>query len=520
MLHVSNLLKRLPAELVPREPGWESVGTWRLFGAVPGARTWLKRVIGLAAGGLRLGLQTIVQRAPRDAFPWLKRVIGLAAGTMAVAMPLAARQAPPEIRRRLEAGLLVVVLLVASIGGWATTTPLAGAVIVPGTVVVETSSKKIQHPVGGVVGEIHVADGDHVLAGALLIRLDDTVTRANLLVITKQLDEIAIRQARLRAERDNAERLEVPDALAARANEANVHEMIAGETSLFESRRAARIGQKAQLDERIAQLREEIKGLVGQQAANDHQLALIEKELTGVSDLYGKNLVPISRLNGLRRDASRLDGERAQLTATLAQAKGKIAETELQSIQIDQDLRTEVVKEMRELQAKEAELTERRIAADDQLQRIEIRAPQTGIVHQLAVHTIGGVIAAGEAVMMIVPDGDTLVVEARIAPQDIDHVHIGQEAYIRFPAFNQRTTPVFLSTVARLSADAAKDPQTGQAYYQARLVLSEAEHQKLGRLTLVPGMPAEAHIRTPERSALSYFLKPLEDQMSKAFREP
>ncbi len=493
MSYISELLDQLPGDLVPREAsGQPSENYWR-----------------------RLAL------AAWRAQDYLGRLFHQETLTLARRIPSAlSARTPPDIRKLLSTGTLVVGLLVGGVGGWAATTSLAGAVIVPGTVVVDTSSKKIQHPVGGIVGEIRVADGDHVTAGALLVRLDDTVTRANLEVITKQLDEIAIRQARLKAERDNAERLLVPDTLAKRMAEPIVREMIAGETSLFESRRAARIGQKAQLDERVAQLREEIEGLAGQRAANENQRSMIERELAGVSDLYAKNLVPLGRLNALRRDASRLEGEHAQLTATLAQARGKIAETELQSIQIDQELRTEVVKEMRELQAKAAELSERQIAAEDQLQRIEIRAPQAGIVHQLSLHTIGGVIAAGENLMMIVPDGDSLVIEARVAPQDIDHVHTGQEAFIRFPAFNQRKTPEFRASVARLSADASKDPQTGQSFFLVRLVLDEPERRKLGNLTLVPGMPAEAHIRTEERSALSYFIKPLEDQMSKAFREP
>jgi HlyD family secretion protein len=493
--YVSELLDRLPGDLVPREPHDRRRQAWRR----------------LAVDFTRRVRDTLRHRVPSG----FQQKASLKAHG-----PAAPARTPTEIRTLLLAGTLVVALLVGGIGGWASTTSLAGAVIVPGTVVVDTSSKKIQHPVGGVVGEIRVADGDHVAAGAVLVRLDDTATRANLLVITKQLDEIAIRQARLRAERDDSERLNVPEELTRRLAEPPIGDMIAGETSLFESRRAARIGQKAQLNERMAQLREEIEGLSGQRTANEAQRNLIDRELAGVNDLYAKNLVPLARVNALRRDASRLEGEQAQLTATLAQARGKIAETELQSIQIDQDLRTEVVKEMRELQGKEAELAQRRITAEDQLERIEIRAPQAGIIHQLALHTVGGVVAAGETLMMIVPDGDALVVEARIAPQDIDHVHIGQEAFIRFPAFNQRKTPEFRATVARLSADATKDAQTGQSYFLARLVLGETERQKLGSMILVPGMPAEAHIQTEARSALSYFIKPLEDQISKAFREP
>jgi HlyD family secretion protein len=427
--------------------------------------------------------------------------------------------APDEIRAYLRAGGVVVFLLVGGLGGWAATSSLAGAVIVSGTVVVDSNSKKVQHQSGGIIGEIKVADGDHVNAGDLLIRLDETVTHSNLLVITKQLDEIDARLARLKAERDGIDHIDIAASLQARTNDPEIAAIIAGENTLFESRRKAHNGQKAQLQERVSQLRDEITGLTGQQSANATQLALIQQELKGVEELYAKNLVPLTRVTTLRRDASRLDGEAAQLLSSLAQAKGKIAETELQSIQVDQEFRTEVIKELRDLEGKEAELSEHRVAAEDQLKRIEIRAPQSGVVHQLAVHTVGGVISPGEPIMLIVPDNDALVVEVKVAPQDIDRVHLNQLAFIRFPAFNTRTTPEFNGFVSRISADTTRDPQSNQAYFLVRISLSDAERQRLGKLKLVPGMPADVHIKTSERTALSYFMKPLQEQISKAFRE-
>jgi HlyD family secretion protein len=423
------------------------------------------------------------------------------------------------IRKLNLAGCTIAVVALGGAGGWASTTRIAGAVVAKGIVVVETSVKKVQHPTGGVVGEIRVRDGDRVTAGDLLIRLDETVTRANLQVITKQLDELAIRQARLGAERDREDSLRIPSTLAGRLSEPEVAVIVAGESTLFESRKEALAGQKSQLRERIAQLKEEIAGLTGQADAKAREIALVKIELDGVEKLWAKNLVSITKLTAMRREDARLDGERGQLVATAAQAKGKIAETELQIIQLDQEMRKEVMKDLREAQAKEAELFERKVAAEDQLKRIDIRAPQTGVVHQLSVHTIGGVITQAEPIMLIVPEDDSLVVEAKLSPQDIDHIRPGREAYIRFPAFNQRTTPEFEGQVTRVAADLTKDQQNNLAYYIVRISIVEKDQARTEVMRLVPGMPAEVHIRTTQRTALSYLMKPLFDQFALAFKE-
>jgi HlyD family secretion protein len=424
-----------------------------------------------------------------------------------------------NLRPYMAIGAAVFAVLVFAVGGWAATAELAGAVIAQGTVVVDSSVKKVQHPTGGIVGEILVRDGAKVAAGDLLLKLDDTITKVNLQIVTSQLDELAIRKARLEAERDGASLLSVPQALAARIKISSVREAVTGETTLFESRRTARAGEKAQLAERAAQLRQEINGLDAQQVAKSEEIELIAKELIGLLQLQKANLVPSLKVTTLQREKSRIGGERAQLMAAAAQAKGKIAEIELQTIQLDQDFRTEVMKELRELQAKQADLEERRVAAEDQLKRIEIRAPQAGIVHQSTVHTVGGVISQSEPLMLIVPEGDALVIETRIAPQDIDHVRTGQAAIARFTAFNQHTTPEFAGEVTRVAADLTREPQTGQAYFLARVALSEDDLKRAGALRLVPGMPAELHIRTQVRTPLSYLMKPLSDQFARAFRE-
>jgi HlyD family secretion protein len=425
-----------------------------------------------------------------------------------------------SLRHTIMGGTAVAGLLAFGLGGWAATTELAGAVIAPGSLVVDTNVKKVQHPTGGVVGELRVRDGDHVQAGDVVVRLDDTQTRANLAIITKSLDELAAKQARDEAERDGAKRVLFPADLLARMKDPEVARVVQGEQRLFEIRRAAREGQMAQLPERVAQLKEQVQGLADQVGAKKREIELIGQELKGVRELWSKNLIPITRVTALERDAARLEGERGSLVSTIAQTKGKMTETELQILQIDQDLRTEVGKDLAEIRAKTSELVEKKVAAEDQLKRIDIRAPQDGMVHQLAVHTVGGVITPnGEPIMLIVPKADALTVEARIQPQDIDQVRLGQKAVLRFSAFNQRTTPELTGEVSRVSADVSQDAKTGATFYTIRVHVPEAELARLNGLRLVPGMPVESFIQTGERTAISYLIKPLQDQIAKAWRE-
>src|SRR5215212_381729 len=293
-----------------------------------------------------------------------------------------------SIRRQSFAGLAVVVVLFGGFGVWAATTSLSGAIIAAGQVVVESNVKKVQHPTGGIVGEIRVRDGDRVQTGDLLLRLDETITRASLSMVSKQLDQFEARLARLVAERDSLPEIRFPPSLTERSSNPDVAEVMAGERSLFEARRTAIEGQRAQLSERVTQMGQEIRGLEAQAAAKRKQVGFINQELEGVEKLYKQNLVPITRLNALQREASRLDGEEGQLIAQVASSKGKIAETELQIIQLVQDLKREVSTELRDTEAKIGELVERKVAAEDQIKRIDIRSPQDGFVHQLAAHTI------------------------------------------------------------------------------------------------------------------------------------
>lgn len=430
--------------------------------------------------------------------------------------PISARA---SIRRHILVGVVIVAILVGGVGGWGSTAEISGALIAPGSIVVDTNVKKVQHPTGGVVGEVRVRDGDRVKAGDVVVRLDETVTRANLSIVTKGLTELYARKARLAAERDGAEEVTAPKEFASRLDDPDVAEALASERKLFQLRRAARFGQKDQLRQRIAQLEEEIAGLTAQQKAKSKEISLIEHELTGVRELFKKNLVPLSRQTALEREATRLDGERGQLTASAAQSKGKIAEIKLQILQIDQDISSDVAKELREIDAKIGEFVERKVTAEDQLKRIDIRAPQDGVVFQSNVHTIGGVITAGDAIMLIVPEADNLTVEAKVDPKDIDQLRLGQPVVLRFSAFNQRTTPEINGTISRIAADTTNDQRSGQTYYLIRISIPDEEIERLGKVKLTPGMPVEAFVQTGERTMLSYLLKPLHDQFMRAFRE-
>jgi HlyD family secretion protein len=424
-----------------------------------------------------------------------------------------------SLTRHICAGLALTALLVAGVGAWATGTSISGAVVAPGTLVVSSSLKKVQHPVGGVVGELRVKDGDRVKAGDVVVRLDETVTRANLAIVDKTLIEQTARRARLVAEQDELAEISFPADLKARASEPDARDAMQGEMRLIKVRRTSRESQKSQLQERIAQTGEQIRGLQEQVVAKDREIDLLTQQLSGLEDLWTKRMIEFSKLVAVRRDAARIAGERGALVSAVAQAKGKIAETEIQVLQIDQDLRTEVGKEIADVRGKIAEYVERKITAEDQLRRIDIRAPQNGVVHELSVHTVGGVIAAGEPIMMIVPEADALEVETKVNPQDIDQVHFGQKTVLRFPAFNQRTTPEIDGAISYVSADLSTDQHSGATFYKARVAIPVDGISRLGDVHLVPGMPVESFVQTTERTVISYLTKPLMDQVNRAFKE-
>lgn len=421
--------------------------------------------------------------------------------------------------RQFSFGLVTAGAFLGIAGTWASTVEITGAVIAPGQFVVDSNVKKVQHPSGGIVGELKVKEGDAVRAGDLLIRLDETVLRANVQVILKQLDELRVRGARLECERSVCTRVTFPTEITARATEPELAQLISSEHALFQARKSARMTLQDRLGLRIGQLLSEMEGLKLQQKARGEQTVVSREEMSGLQALKQQRLVQMPRYNNMERDLIGLEAQMGQLGTSIAQVQGKITETQLQIINIDEDLRSEVSKELREIQPKAAELEEKRVAAEDQLRRSEIRAPQSGTVHQLSVHTIGGVIATGEPIMLIVPANEPFRLEVRIAPQDIDQLQIGQPAIVRVHAFNRRTTPELAGQIERISADISKDTQTGMPYYAARLVLTDTELDKLSGLKLVAGMQADAFIRTGERTFLDYLTKPITEQIARAFKD-
>ncbi|UVK47959.1 HlyD family type I secretion periplasmic adaptor subunit [Mesorhizobium sp. AR07] len=427
--------------------------------------------------------------------------------------------APDDIRANLTLGVVVTVLLIVGGGLWLGLTRIAGAVIAPATVVVESNIKKVQHQTGGTIGGIFAQDGDHVQAGDVMARLDDTLTRANLQIISEDLDRANVRLARLEAERQGLPEMQLPSSLRTRIGDPGLAALVSGERALFESRAAALTGQKAQLQSRSKQLENQVAGLKAQQAAEDQSVVLLNGDLADIEALFSKKLVSKERLSNIRLDATRAHGEAGRLAAAVAEAQARISETELQILQLDEQRRSEVTSELRETEAKQTELDERKVVAQDELTKTTIRAPQSGTVQESSIHTIGGVIAPGEVLMMIVPDADNLVVDASIPPSRIDDIRPGQRVSIRFPAFDAGTTPACQGSVKRISADLIKDQQRQLSYFSARIDVENKAACLTDAKVLKPGMPAEVHISTDERSVWSYLLKPLTDQMSKAFRQ-
>ncbi|ABC91992.1 protein secretion protein, HlyD family [Rhizobium etli CFN 42] len=428
-----------------------------------------------------------------------------------------------ESKRSLNRHVAVVgalsIALVCGIGGWAATTELSSAVIGEGVVVVDGDVKKIQHLTGGIVSELLVSENQHVSAGQVLIRLDGTATRAQLSIVESTLAQLYARRARLKAERIGAESFEVEENLSDLTSSTAAQQLLDGERKLFDSRRSALIGMKSQLASRKDQLGEQIKGLVVQINATGDSLGLIEQELEAVDVLYKKGLVTLQRLNTLKRARADLQGNSGQEIAAKAEAEGKAIEIDRQSIQLDEDRRSEIAKDLTDVEAQIAENEERRGTALDQLRRLDITAPLSGRVHELSVHTVNGVIEAGQTLGLVVPENDDLTVQAKVATRDIDQVHVGQSVDVRFSAFDQRTTPDVQAVITSIAPDIVKDERTGISYYPLRVKPEAQSIAKLKSIKLYPGMPAEVFIKIGDRTVISYLTKPLTDQMQHVFRE-
>lgn len=415
------------------------------------------------------------------------------------------------IKSRVIVSALFVATLVFGVGGWAAQAKLSGAVIAQGHVAVSQQVKLIQHRDGGIVSQIAVRNGDHVREGDILIRLDETQTRVELSIVRSQLQQFLAMRARLIAERDSEtavafEATDLPDAL------------MASERKLFEANRKMLANQEEQMRLQIEQLEEQIRGLRAQIASNDKEKAIIEKEIAKLEALAKSGLVPVSQQRDQERQLARIDGSKGELVARIAESVGQIGELRIKLMSIEQNNRKEAQSQIVSVEAKIAELGEREIAARDRLSRMDVRAPVAGLIYDLQIHTIGGIIASGAPVMSIVPEDDDMMVEIRIPPADIDRIAPGQKSRMRFVAFNQRTTPELDGEIGVVAAATTVDRATGQPFYLATVSIIEAK-EKLGARKLIPGMPVEVFVQTDERTAISYITKPFVDQMMRAFRE-
>lgn len=409
--------------------------------------------------------------------------------------------------------------LVVGAGGWAATMNISAAVIGSGVIGVEGNTKKIQHGQGGVVREIRVSNGTLVRAGDILLRLDGVEASTTLAATIKEIDQLDARRLRLIAERDGVEELIDPIQQIARLEDGQFIEGLKSETSLFKARREQIDSKTAQLKEQIAQIEQQRDGTRQRLISNAEEASWSEQQAQKIENLAKEGLVQFSRLADSKRMVAQLSGERSQLLSDEATAGKRITEIELQIAQLDKDRRAEVLTDLLDTNGKLAKLAEQRLALEDQIEHLDIRAPVDGIVHQLATHTIGGLLSPGETAMNIVPTRDMLTVDMRIKPNDVDQVSIGQAARLRFSAFNQRTTSEIEGQVESLSPDVSVNEQTGETWYSARIAISPQERAKLGELALIPGMPVEAYIKAEPRTALAYLIKPISDQMERAMRE-
>lgn len=416
-------------------------------------------------------------------------------------------------------GGAVIAVAFGGMGGWAATVPLASAVIARGHVTVDTNRKQVQHLEGGIVADLRVRDGDVVEGNQTLLRLDDTRASASFAIAAAAYREEMAKEARYIAERDEKDVIEWPEELRNEANDRALAALLRSQQTIFESRRETLQGETAILGERIRQFEEEIDGLIAQKGASEKQIELIHEELKGLLELYRRGQTTRPRILALQREAARLEGERGELIGKIARARKAIGETKLEIIQKQKAFRNEVVAALRDVQAKVNDLRERFIAAQDVLERIEIRAPVAGKIIGLTVHANELVIKPAETILEIVPSGDRLLVEVQVEPKDIDNVAVGQEAEVRMLAFKQRTTPTLQGTVNYVSADALKNAQTGATFYLVRIEVPETELERLEGQALQPGMPAEVMIQTGKRTALAYMVQPILDSINRAWRD-
>jgi HlyD family secretion protein len=426
-----------------------------------------------------------------------------------------------SVRGPMLVGLVGLITLLGGFGTWAGMTQISGAVIASGRIEVDQNRQVVQHPDGGVVAKIEVAEGETVDEGEVLVRLDPTELRSELSIIENQLAELMARRARLEAERDGRDDLRFDPLLQEMASvNPDARDLMQGQQTLMTARAETMAARVEQLSKRRDQISDQIKGITAQQTALTRQLELIGEELTDQQSLLDRGLAQATRVLGLQREEARLTGTMGELAAQKAQSEGRITEIDLEILTLRTDQREEAVTTLRDLQFRELELREQRRALLERLNRLDIVAPATGIVYDLRVFALRSVIRPADPLMYVIPQDRPLVINAEIDTIHVDKLHIGQEVTLRFSALDQRTTPELFGQVTRISADAFEDEQTRATYYRAEVVLNDGEKERLpAGVTLVPGMPVETFIRTEDRTPIAYLVKPFTDYLAKAFRE-
>lgn len=423
-------------------------------------------------------------------------------------------------RRPVIYGLLTLLALVAGFGTWSVMTTITGAIVTSGQIEVEQNRQVVQHPDGGVVASINVAEGDTVAAGDLILSLDGAMIRSELAIVEGQLFEVLARRARLEAERDDAAEIDFSNAdLVVALQRPEVAEKIEGQRRLFDAKRESLASQIEQLGKRRDQIEQQILGIDAQTLALNTQLGLLQQELVAQQDLLEQGLTQASGVLDLQREEARLRGQKGELEASRAQAGGRITETEIEVLRLASDRREEANGQLRESGAQELELSERRRALAERIDRLDVRAPVSGIVLGLTVTTPRAVLRSADPVLYLIPQDRPLVIAAQVPPIHIDQIYVGQEVKLVFSAFSSNDTPELKGRVAVVSADALVDQRTQAPYFRAEIVLDPGEMEKLAGQTLLPGMPVEAFIQTEARTPLAYLLKPFTDYFTRAFRE-
>ncbi len=440
----------------------------------------------------------------------------------AITPTVAAPQKPPvntNYRSPIRAAMLIFVFLFGGLLAWMLIVPLSGAVIAAGQIVVRGKPQLVQHLDGGIVKTIDVRNGDRVEKGDILVRLDDATLKANLDIYRNRLREALARRARLEAERDDRDTITFETEIASRFNLGDETANRERQQSLFQARKASRMGEIEKLREKIGQFDNQMDGLEGLIGAKTEQLKSIQTELDGLTELLEKGIATKTRVYGQERMKSDITGQLVEHAAEVARVSNAVRETEVSIIQVDRAFKEKVLAELSETATQVDDLSQQIAATQKQLDRVDIRAPASGIVHELGVNTVGGTLPPNATLMQIIASDGGLDVEVRVDPIAIDQVSIGQEAIVRFPAFDQSTTPEIMGTVDRISPSSVTDEATGLSFYRVIVTVTPAELSRLKDLRLIPGMPVEAYVRTGERTMASFLMKPFIDNLNRAMRE-